>query len=46
MLLCVLMEGELTVLRFWFPFHTEKPPSKKLQTDENGGLLVHIECCD
>lgn len=42
----VLLEGNLTVcVAFFFSF-CMKPPSKKLQMDENGGSLVHIECCD
>lgn len=48
MLPCVLLEGNLTVCVafFLFSFLCVKPPSKKLQMDEHGGLLVHIECCD
>lgn len=54
MLPCVLLEGNLTVCvafvffvcLFFFLSFRMKPPSKKLQMDENGGLLVHIECCD
>lgn len=53
MLPCVLLEGNLTVcvafvffVCFFFLSFRMKPPSKKLQMDENGGLLVHIECCD
>lgn len=46
MLPCVLLEGNLTVCVAFLFFFCMKPPSKKLQMDENGGLLVHIECCD